>query len=173
MTWEQFTDLLAIVLPIVTLILGFAGSRLSDQWREDKDRERIVVQRAADVEGEALLKLQDLFVRMPTKWDDAINYINAAVRSEIDPPPHEAYTIVSEPRQMQIDAVTLASRIVDDDVRTKVRTALDDLSIDYRAAQESVKAMKPVDDYDLAAAWETAVQANEAIGARLRAASGK
>jgi hypothetical protein len=89
MTWEQFTD----VLPILTLILGYGGSRLSDRWREDKDRERIMVQRAAEVDGEALLELQDLFVRMPAKWGEAVDYINAAVRAQIDPPPHEAYAM--------------------------------------------------------------------------------
>jgi hypothetical protein len=69
MTWEQFTD----VLPILTLVLGFAGSQVLDRRRERHDRDRVVLQRAADVEGEALLELQALLIDLPHEWLDWLN----------------------------------------------------------------------------------------------------
>jgi hypothetical protein len=43
MTWDQFTD----VLPIITLILGYGGTRLSDRWRERGNCRRPVGLRGA------------------------------------------------------------------------------------------------------------------------------
>ena len=119
MTWEH-------VLPILTLVLGYAGSQFSDRLRERHERERIVVQRAADVEGEALIGLQDLLIDLPHEWAAILNrvdeYDREFGRGNINEDlAYEAVVKIGRPWQR---AKLLASRIMDDALRTNVEATI-------------------------------------------------
>lgn len=117
MTWDQFTD----VLPVATLILGYLGSQYSERRKERHEREQIVLQRAADVGGEALLELQDLIIELPDKWLDHIDrwhQYQVSHGGEMDP--NDAYTEAVKIGRPYQRATLLASRIVDDTLRTKI-----------------------------------------------------
>jgi hypothetical protein len=50
--WDQ-------LWPALALVAGFVLSQITERRRERHDRDRIVLQRATDVEREALLELQE------------------------------------------------------------------------------------------------------------------
>lgn len=166
MTWEQFTD----VLPILTLALGYAGSQFSDRLRERHERERIVLQRAADVEGEALLELQDLLIDLPDKWLDHLDrwHRHDAEQGALDG--DEAYEAAVRIGRPWRRATLLASRIMDDALRTTVQATI---KLAYPFHLREVTLMlsgdpHDYDDYPYDEALAAVDDATEAIGGRLR-----
>jgi hypothetical protein len=169
MTWEQFTD----ILPILTLVLGYAGSQFGDRLRERHERERIVLQRAADVEGEALLELQDLLIDLPDKWLDNLHrwHRHEMERGELDP--DDAYDEAVKWGQPWQRATKLASRISDDALRTTVQATIE-LAYPFQLRQVSLMLSGHRHDYrDYAydEALAAVADATEAIGRRLRQAA--
>jgi hypothetical protein len=173
MTWEQFTD----VLPIITLILGYAGTRQSDRWKERKDRERDILRRVEDREDAALVELQDVLPTLPVTEADVVNALNEVGNSsEADVkkrylPVREALT--KSHRQEQ-RARVLASRVRDAELRTTIVDAIGIASVAF--TDDEVNALFQRDEllkYDSDEAWNAVRAANEEIGARLRAPDSK
>jgi hypothetical protein len=166
MTWEQFTD----VLPILTLVLGYAGSQFNDRHRERHEREQVILQRAADVEGEALLALQDLLIDLPHLWVEDLNrwHDHERERGELDPEDaYEQAVRIGRPWQR---AKLLASRIMDDALRTTVQETIQ-LAYPFHFREVSrmlVGLTHSYDDYPFDQALASVAEATQAIGHRLR-----
>jgi hypothetical protein len=94
MTWERFFDAL---LPFIGVIIGVASTRLGDERREKHERERIVVNRAIDIEGEALIELQDRLVELPAVWIEPswMIYTSNEERGVGGTDPEDAYAVVT------------------------------------------------------------------------------
>jgi hypothetical protein len=166
MTWEQFTD----VLPILTLVLGYAGSQFNDRHRERHEREQVILQRAADVEGEALLALQDLLIDLPHQWADRLGrwHDYEMERGGLDPEDaYEQAVKIGRPWQR---ATLLASRIMDDALRTTVQATIELVyPFRFREVSRMLGGLPhSYDDYPFDKALASVAEATQAIGGRLR-----
>jgi hypothetical protein len=165
MTWEH-------VLPILTLVLGYAGAQFSDRLRERRERERIIVQRATDVEGEALLELQDLLIALPHEWVEWLNRLSDYEREHgagnIDP--EDAYEQAVQIGRPWQRAKLLASRIMDDALRTNVQATIElAYPFHFREVSHMLGGLPhSYDDYPFDQALAGVAEATEAIGGRLR-----
>jgi hypothetical protein len=171
-TWEQFTDLLAVVLPIVTLILCHVGTRLSDRWRERQDRERDVLRRVADREDAALVELQDLFPTLPVVGAGVVNAMNDLRSDTADPDASKRYVPLQDAlarshRHVE-QARVLATRVTGLELRQTILDAIEMTEPSY--TEDEFDALFQRDEqleYWVTEAWDAVRGANEAIGARL------
>ena len=109
MTWERFFDAL---LPFIGVIIGVASTRLGDERREKHERERIVVNRAIDIEGEALIELQDRLVELPAVWIELSWMICTSneERGVGGTDPEDAYAVVTRATEPMHRARVLVTR---------------------------------------------------------------
>jgi hypothetical protein len=174
MTWEQFTD----VLPIITLILGYGGTRLSDRWREGQDRERDVRRRVADREDAALVALQEILPLLPVVESDVVKATNDLRSDAAETDPDKRYLPLRDAltkRHSQVErARVLATRVTEPGLRQTILDAIEGalMSLDkdnFDALFESDQRL----EYAVNEAWDAVRGANEAIGVRLRASGSK
>jgi hypothetical protein len=158
------------VLPVVTLVLGYFGSLYTERWREERERERAVLNRIADIETEALIELQDLLITLPRLWSDRVDAVNRVIAartpgrwSEID---RAEKIAASEARNR---ALALATRIADPDLSHGVREAILEACPQQlwgQNAQAVIDAGQPF-EYPDSAVWRAVNRAIAEIGERL------
>jgi hypothetical protein len=163
MTWEQFTTLLAIILPVVTFGLGYVGSLYTESKRDRRERERVAVARRAEVEQEALLEVQSILLTLPTLYLDMSEKLAGAETVEAwdaaKPDVHRAAGPTNR-------ALMLATRVIDDTLRQTIEETIGAVSVSPAAVRPDSNG-EPY-EYPVAGAWELVRRANVEIGERLR-----
>jgi len=168
-SWAQFTD----VLPLLTLVGGFLASQRIERRRERHDRNRIVLQRATDVEGEALLELQERLPELQVEWVDLLDRWARFVDQGGELDPEDAYEASVKAARPWLRARLLATRIEDDALRGRVEATIE-LVYPFRH-QEVSKLLTgrthPYDNYPCDEAQQAIADTNKEIGRQLREAA--
>jgi hypothetical protein len=146
MTWERFIALLAIILPLITFGLGYFGSLYTEARREKRQREQTILNRIADTERDALLELQRTLPQLVRLWG---RYLA-----------HDG-TSTEDVESGRSEAMALASRITDDDLRRRVEAFVEmaDGEIGWGEGEK---------DFGADLAWGELTLINDDLGQRLR-----
>ena len=157
MTWNQFRD----VLPIITLVLGYFGTTLTETRREHRAERQRRIDAASDFQRTTMLELQDALLDHFTCLARFV-----ADRAWSDPAQSEPASFDAREREHVARArvSALCTRVLDDTARELV-AHYTDVALGTMSASTPGVPMPP----EIYAISELCMQAEERLGSVLRA----